>query len=631
MTLGGAPVTDRLRFARESARVELELRPPPRRLARRAGVALGGAAVEAGDRVVVEVECTTDEPRVGRRVGAVARDAGRVVGDDRRGEPSRAGAACGAGRATKRPWHRGAGARRHPAAALARRSGARARPPSRATRARASCSPRPRTSRPRAWTPSRASAATTTRCTAASSPRGSAACRGRSCTARGRRRARRRSSSTRSATATRARCGAGGSTSSRPSRSARRSTSRPRGSASTAGWRSSRSRCSPTARPSRAARRSSRRRRRCSSSPARASSTAASAPTAALARAPRARVWARADAAHPARGWASRCSTSSSATRPSCASPSGEVRRHPDGVLHRTEFTQPALLTLAAAQLAELREAGVLADACAPQATASASSRRCWRSACSSSSRRRARVPARRAHAALRPARRRRRSPFAFAVLDPSLAGGRCRLIEGVELISENALGRQCGRRRTARARSSELARRLPKGALRVHPGDRRAVSLVAAGARGRRAARRAGAARRRGRPPAARRALGAEPRRPAVLARAGLRRARRAASPATTTPMRSPGGSSSSCSPARSPRPCAGSTRSAPSLAPAPAGGLGARRIVELGPAGAPVLTGLMRTTLESLELAGPEPLLLHVEGDRDDGAAGGARRTVR
>ena len=38
----------------------------------------------------------------------------------------------------------------------------------------------------------------------------------------------------------------------------------------------------------------------------------------------------------------------------------GRVLRHPDGVLARTELTQPALVTLHAAQLAELREAGAL-------------------------------------------------------------------------------------------------------------------------------------------------------------------------------------------------------------------------------------------------------------------------------
>ena len=38
----------------------------------------------------------------------------------------------------------------------------------------------------------------------------------------------------------------------------------------------------------------------------------------------------------------------------------GRVVRHPDGVLFRTEFTQPALLALAAAQLAELRAEGAV-------------------------------------------------------------------------------------------------------------------------------------------------------------------------------------------------------------------------------------------------------------------------------
>ncbi len=67
----------------------------------------------------------------------------------------------------------------------------------------------------------------------------------------------------------------------------------------------------------------------------------------------------------------------------------GRVRRHPDGVLFRTEFTQPALLALAAAQLAELRAEGAVGRArSSPPATASASSRRCTRSVRSSSRRR---------------------------------------------------------------------------------------------------------------------------------------------------------------------------------------------------------------------------------------------------
>ncbi|MEZ4475409.1 MAG: acyltransferase domain-containing protein [bacterium] len=40
----------------------------------------------------------------------------------------------------------------------------------------------------------------------------------------------------------------------------------------------------------------------------------------------------------------------------------GETHRHPEGVLHLTRFTQPAMAVLAMAQVAELREAGVLAE-----------------------------------------------------------------------------------------------------------------------------------------------------------------------------------------------------------------------------------------------------------------------------
>jgi enoyl reductase-like protein/acyl dehydratase len=80
-TLGGAPVTDRVRFTRETVRAEL--RPTAVEaawLAERDWLA--GAAVEAGEPVTVEVECTTDEPRKGAvrwSAEGMLRSGGKVV------------------------------------------------------------------------------------------------------------------------------------------------------------------------------------------------------------------------------------------------------------------------------------------------------------------------------------------------------------------------------------------------------------------------------------------------------------------------------------------------------------------------------------------------------------------------
>jgi fatty acid synthase len=296
----------------------------------------------------------------------------------------------------------------------------------------------------------------------------------------------------------------------------------------------------------------------------------------------------------------------------------GDMRRHPDGVLYRTELTQPALLTLAAAQLAELREAGVLAD----DVRAAGHSigefgallalgvlelepavelvhlrgelmQRC--------------VPRDRGGA----------SPYGMAVLDPSLARGELPSIEGVEVVSENALGRQAGVV-GPRPALDELAARLPRGALRVLSGIDVPFhsSLLAPAVEGFRMEleRLVGAVDRRrlegrwipnlvGRPfslaPSFARLAGCEPvagEDPDVLARRLVIEllARQLAAPVRWVQTQRT------------------------ILAPAAAGGFGAHRIVELGPAGAPVLTGLMRATLESLEVADP-PALLHVESDRD------------
>src|SRR5262249_53208202 len=72
------------------------------------------------------------------------------------------------------------------------------------------------------------------------------------------------------------------------------------------------------------------------------------------------RVWERADAHTRARLGLSLLQgvTANPPGRP----PARGGVRHPRGVLFRTEFTQPALLALAAAQLAALRDEGGIAD-----------------------------------------------------------------------------------------------------------------------------------------------------------------------------------------------------------------------------------------------------------------------------
>ena len=234
MTLGGSAVTDRLRFERDTRVVELTLSHAEAGwLAARPWIE-AASSFAPGDRVLVEVACTSDEPRTGPATwsasGTVTRDGERVATIDWREPPFPL-------RRARAPGPRRCAPPSTPSRAPWRRS---LRPRRPAACARARCWPRRAMSRRRAWTRSRASAATTTRCTAASSRRGSEACRARSCTARGPRRARRRSSSRRSATATRARCAAGGSTSSRRSLAAPRSSSRPRSSACRRGCASSR-------------------------------------------------------------------------------------------------------------------------------------------------------------------------------------------------------------------------------------------------------------------------------------------------------------------------------------------------------------------------------------------------------
>ena len=293
----------------------------------------------------------------------------------------------------------------------------------------------------------------------------------------------------------------------------------------------------------------------------------------------------------------------------------GRVLRHPDGVLARTELTQPALVTLHAAQLAELREAGALGDDGTLAAGHSAGEFSALvalgvlelETALELVF---ARGQLMQEHVA-RDADG--RSAYALAVVDPSLAGfGLAELeatvggVDGLELVNHNALGRQYAVAGT-HAAVAALASRIGASAVRVLPGIDVPFhsSLLAPAVAALRAEleRLVGAVDHRrlvgrwvpnvtGRPFA----LDGEGD-PDVAARAQLidLLARQLASPVQWV-----------------------ATQRA-LVDPPVAGGFGARRIVELGPAGAPVLTGLMRSTLAQLDLPGAAPELLHVETDRD------------
>ena len=215
---------------------------------------------------------------------------------------------------------------------------------------------------PRTWPRSPRSAATTTRCTPTSLPRASPASTARSCTA----------------------CGSPPSPSARPPRSARRTTR----AASAAGWPAGSPRCSRAPRS-----------RSPSSAPAcsvgdtvvevscRASEDGELAMVAqAVVAAPRTayafpgqgiqsqgmgleartrsaaarKVWDRADAhTRDALGFSILAVVRDN---PTDLWADGELHRHPDGVLFLTQFTQVAMATLAVAQVAEMREAGVFVE-----------------------------------------------------------------------------------------------------------------------------------------------------------------------------------------------------------------------------------------------------------------------------
>ena len=327
-------------------------------------------------------------------------------------------------------------------------------------------------------------------------------------------------------------------------------------------------------------------------------------------------IWARADACTRARlGFSLLDVVERNPTELRLAD--GRVLRHPEGVLQRTELTQPALVTLHAAQLAELREAGALGDDGGLAAGHSAGEFSALvalgvlelETALEL-------VFARGQIMQDRVARDADgRSAYALAVVDPSLAGfGLAELeaavgaVDGLEIVNHNALGRQYAVAGT-RAAVAVLAQRLGASAVRVLPGIDVPFhcSLLAPAVAPLRAEleRLVGAVDHRrlvgrwipnvtGRPFALDAGADADP---DAAARAQLvdLLARQLASPVQWV-----------------------ATQRA-LVDPPVAGGLGARRIVELGPAGAPVLTGLMCSTLAELELPGATPELLHVERDRD------------
>ncbi len=294
----------------------------------------------------------------------------------------------------------------------------------------------------------------------------------------------------------------------------------------------------------------------------------------------------------------------------------GRVLRHPDGVLHRTELTQPALVTLHAAQLAELREAGALGDdmRAAGHSVGEISALLALGALGLEQALELvfARGELMQRQVARDPAGV---SAHRMAVVDPSLAGldlaglqAHVATVGDLEIVNHNALGRQYGIAGT-RVALDALGERLGSRAVRVLPGIDVPFhsSLLAPAVDAMRAEleRLVGAIDHRrlvgrwvpnvtGRPFALDPADGGDP---DALARAQVidLLARQLATPVRWVQTQRT------------------------LVTPAAAGGLGARRIVELGPADAPVLTGLMRSTLAGLELAGPAPELLHVESDRD------------
>ncbi|MDP1850412.1 MAG: acyltransferase domain-containing protein, partial [Solirubrobacteraceae bacterium] len=292
------------------------------------------------------------------------------------------------------------------------------------------------------------------------------------------------------------------------------------------------------------------------------------------------------------------------------------VLRHPDGVLARTELTQPALVTLHAAQIAELREAGALGDDGLLAAGHSAGEFSALVALGVLELETALELVFARGRLMQGHVERdaRGRSEYAMAVVDPSVADlGLADLeavmagVEGLEIVNHNALGRQYAVAGT-RAACAALAARLGAAAVRVLPGidvpfhsSRLAPAVAPLRAELERLVGPVDHRRLVGRwvPNATGRpfALAAAEADPDAAAREQLvdLLARQLASPVQWVQTQRT------------------------LVDPPVAGGLGARRIVELGPAGAPVLTGLMRSTLAALDLPAAAPELLHVEDDRD------------
>ncbi len=294
----------------------------------------------------------------------------------------------------------------------------------------------------------------------------------------------------------------------------------------------------------------------------------------------------------------------------------GRVLRHPDGVLARTELTQPALVTLHAAQLAELHEAGALGDELLAAGHSAGEFSALLALGALELEAALELVHARGELMQQQVARDARgASGHGMATVDPAACGlqldGLRQVVSeiaGLELVDHNALGRQYA---VAGSRSAlaALAARLGARAVHVLPGvdvpfhsSRLAAAVAPLRAQLERLVGEIDHRRLVGRwvpnvtgtpfalVPAAGEAPGAAARRQLVDLLA-----RQVAAPVQWI-----------------------DTQRA-LVAPEIAGGLGARRIVELGPAGAPVLTGLMQTTLAGLDLAGPAPALLHIETDRE------------
>ena len=273
----------------------------------------------------------------------------------------------------------------------------------------------------------------------------------------------------------------------------------------------------------------------------------------------------------------------------------GRVLRHPDGVLARTELAQPALVALHAAQLAELREAGALGDDDVLAAGHSVGEFSALVALGALELEAALELVFARGELMQREVARDAAGVSAdrMAVVDPAAAGLSVEELEamiggggarGLELVNHNALGRQYAVVGSAAAIAA-LAARIGPGAVRVLPGidvpfhsSRLAPAVAPLRAQLERLVGAIDHRRLVGRwvPNVTGRPFALDPDGDARTQLIDLL-ARQIASPVQWV---------------RTQR--------------ALLGPLGARRIVELGPAGAPVLTGLMRLTLAELELPG-------------------------